>query len=93
MLGITSIDIILYGMQFLEKIGKYECLKIAGWTKSCTKSDICVEKYEWRLDETDDFTLQNWVPQLNLICSSDAEIGLIGSAFWIGVIVGLPWYS
>ena len=36
--------------------------------------------------------LENWVPKYSLLCRSKSEIGILGSAFFIGMITGLPWY-
>ena len=31
----------------------------------------------------------NWVDKLDLICKSDAEIGMVGAAFFLGLFIGL----
>ena len=33
--------------------------------------------------------MDNWVEKLDLVCESDARIGLIGSSFFIGLFCGL----
>lgn len=38
----------------------------------------------------DEDYLDNWVTKLHLMCLSDAQIGLLGSAFFFGLFLGLP---
>ena len=36
----------------------------------------------------DDETFDNWVPKFDLLCEEKYKIGLLGSMFFVGVIVG-----
>jgi hypothetical protein len=33
----------------------------------------------------------NWVTKLDLLCKSQSEIGLLGSCFFLGVIMSVVW--
>lgn len=38
----------------------------------------------YRIDYTSPLSLQNWVQQLNLICATETQIGMLGSVFFAG---------
>ena len=76
MSGITSVDYILFGMQFLELFGSYECKSNSEskW-KSCTRDDVCLIQskqqvvsdlnyIEIRRNTSDPMYLDNWVDKL-----------------------------
>lgn len=59
---------------------------------TCDAEYVCHDASisEYRLNKTDPLYLDNWVPKLGLECKSDAEVGFLGSAYFIGILVGLP---
>jgi len=74
MSGITSYDWILYGMQFYEMIGTFECKPNSEsvW-KSCTREEVCllqeipaenIDFVEFRPNTTNPMYLENWVGKL-----------------------------
>jgi MFS family permease len=38
----------------------------------------------YRIDYTSPLSLHNWVQQLNLICATETQIGMLGSVFFAG---------
>ena len=57
--------------------------------KQCTQEEICVEhldKSQYHADKDDQEYLQNWIQKLDILCTPQAKIGFIGSAFFLGVI-------
>jgi MFS family permease len=48
-----------------------------------------ITAYKPKMDDED--YLNNWVDKLDLMCLSDARIGLLGSSFFFGLFIGLPF--
>lgn len=82
----------LHAIPFFEKVGTYECSYKGNWSP-CTQKEICVDQsgIEYRPITSGEFYIQNWVSQLDLLCEEKYRIGLIGSSFFIGLLVGLPF--
>jgi len=45
--------------------------------------------YGYKEDQEAEEYIANWVKPLNLLCRDDAEVGLLGAAFFIGLFVAL----
>lgn len=60
----------------------YECLP----SDFCNKPEISVQ-----IDYTEKTSLHNWTEQLDLSCKEPYEIGLLGSANFLGTVVALPF--
>jgi len=67
------------------------------WNK-CTKEDICTRKpygkyflrpSKIRPNQEDPEYLDNWVEKLGMLCERSDRIGMLGSAFFIGIIIGM----
>ena len=56
---------------------------------SCPVDDICTGKYNYKIDWDSDYSLQNWAVQMEFYCEPSYKIGLLGSAYLLGIIVGL----
>ena len=97
----------MFGLSFLEKEPKhFECKHIIDgqevW-QSCSKEYICanaLDQNDYRPDKNDDEYFDNWVPKFNLLCEDKMKIGLIGTVFFVGVIVSMlivpplaDWYG
>ena len=83
---------LLFGLSFLEKYPKrYECRDQAtGEWRSCTREEICargLSKDDYRPDTNDDEYFDNWVEKYDLTCEPKMKVGLIGSMYFIGLIV------
>ena len=81
----------VYPIAFYELMPQYECKVGDIWT-NCVQKDFCVEK---KLDPTVDFrvknslySIDNWVNQYGLTCSSRQTIGSIGTVYFLGMILG-----
>lgn len=90
------IDPLIYGLGFLEKEPRhFDCLddSTGEWHK-CSKEKICDEnipKDHYRADTNDDEYFDNWVEKFDMLCEPKWKVGLIGSMYFIGVIVGMTF--
>ena len=62
--------------------------------KVCTAKNICdhdprIESSD--IDWDDQKSLHNWIERLDMKCMPDWQVGLLGSAFWIGFITTMLW--
>ena len=48
-----------------------------------------MEKGKYRANTSDIEYFDNWINQYGLLCTPQAQLGLIGSAFFIGVIIAM----
>lgn len=85
-------SMMVYGLTYLEKLPKYECLQDGEWVQChtviiCTK--VLVYKDEWRIDYTSEESFRNWVApeQLDLTCVSTEIVALVGSFFFAGFCI------
>ena len=69
-----------------------------GFWHNCTKTDICEHKPYGknhlrplivRPNVTDHEYIENWVQKLDLLCESKDRLGLLGSAFFAGILISL----
>ena len=44
-----------------------------------------------RANQTDPEYLDNWVEKLGLLCETKERIGMLGSAYFIGILIALPF--
>jgi MFS family permease len=68
---------------------KFECrdpLDPDLW-RECSRAEVCADIGNSRVDKSDALSLDNWVGQLDLTCASEAEIGSLGSLFFLGMLV------
>ena len=78
----------MFCLPLLELEPTYECLVDNGW-QICTPSDFCSDpSLEHRIDYSNTESLNNWYEKLNLACESQKTIGMIGSAYFLGMAVG-----
>ena len=60
----------------------------------CTAKNICNDDKRidtWDIDWDDSNSLHNWIERLDMMCMPDWQVGLLGSAFWIGFITTMLW--
>ena len=88
--SLQSVAPIVVGLPFLEKEPhKFECLKNNSW-ESCSHHDICsnkLSKDQYRAVKTDSEYLVNLVESMDLLCTPHFKVGLIGSCYFIGIII------
>ena len=81
----------VYPIAFYELMPQYECKVGDIWT-NCVQEDFCVGI---KLDPIVNFrvkdslySIDNWVNQYGLTCSSRQTIGSIGTVYFLGMILG-----
>jgi len=90
LLSVNSVNIIILGLPFFKsEPHHYFCKGHDGKWSTCSKQYICTNqltKNEYRPDTTDEYYIENWTEQVNLICESKSRIGFLGASYFIGVI-------
>ena len=80
----------VFSLLILEQ--PYECRTEQGDFRACFKQEICANQqnpnFEYQLDRSYAFTLENWFTQLNWICTPTYSIDLIATLFFIGLGAG-----
>ena len=86
-MGFMSGSFMGQSLQFLELMPKFECDSTKEFLNPypCKPEKFCgIEGIEHRVNYTDITSLNNWMLQMDLVCSSGAQIGLIGSMQFVG---------
>ncbi len=79
----------LYSFPFLEVEPKYKCLQKDGTWTPCDSIDFCHNpEQKWDYIWEDNETINNLIIQFHLECATAVELGLIGSSFLAGIVVG-----
>jgi MFS family permease len=71
-------------LPLLELKPKYICTYPNGTDYSCKNNEFCGTNIPYRVNYTDDASLENWVEDLNMYCASDTQVGLLGSMYFSG---------
>lgn len=87
MVSFAFAELMVFAVPFLELIPPMEC-NINGEWLPCLKEQACNPEIEHRIIMEDKYTLDNWVDDLDLICKTDWEIGIIGSSCFAGMFIG-----
>ena len=85
----------MYCFVFLEKQPIYQCRlkdpesKKYTW-QQCKREQFCQDKDKviWRVNWEHEESIHNLIEQLNFYCEPDIMIGLIGSLFLVGIVIG-----
>jgi MFS family permease len=48
-------------------------------------------KNKYRAVKTDEEYFDNWVEKLDLLCKPQSEIGMLGSCFFMGLMITIFW--
>ena len=80
---------IVYGLGFLEKYPDYQYLDSSDNWVEIDRQLICdksIPEDKWRINYKNDTSYHNWVDpaKLDLTCTDDKTIGLIGSVYFLG---------
>lgn len=82
----------LYSFPFLETTPKYLCIDNDDKTYTeyqCGPQDFCGNpNVTMRYNFEDSETIDNMITQFKLECASGVELGLIGSSFLVGIVIG-----
>ena len=90
-LGIVSGSFVFYSIYYFEIRPEYLCKSYGVWRR-CEQTDICwkgllIPGMEFKVDTTNRMP-SGWIEQYSLHCKTEAEIGLIGSCFFLGCFGG-----
>ena len=60
----------------------------------CTKDEICLAlaedpSFKYRAVETDSEYMENWVQRFDMLCEPSHKVGLLGSMYFVGILIGL----
>jgi MFS family permease len=100
-IAMGSVAFFLYAFSFLEHRPKYQCLYDGSsqW-EACPTSAFCAEGepikgasmyksgVQWRVNYEDRDSIHNLIEQLDFHCQPDYKIGLMGSSFLFGMVIG-----
>ena len=75
---------ILYALPFLELFPDYICPESQ---PDCGRLDNCRDPLIYPIDWESSRSVNNWVQQLNLQCAEPYQIGMLGSAFFVGMTI------
>ena len=75
-------------MPFLQLYPALQCADTQGIYSSCTRDEACLNPNGFAIDWGERISLDNWMTDLNLICSDPAKVGLMGSVAFISVGFG-----
>jgi hypothetical protein len=81
----------LYSFPFLESTPKYLCTNEGGdgIYYQCGPQDFCDDPniiMKYNFDDSE--TIDNMITQFKLECASSVRLGLIGSSFLVGIVIG-----
>jgi hypothetical protein len=74
----------VYNLVYLLLFPKYHCIDEFGVEMPCKRLQTCHSP-----GFNEEAVLSNWVQNFNLRCKSNFTIGLFGSMFFIGKVVGM----
>lgn len=90
-MAMGSVAFFLYAFSFLEHRPQYQCLNsVTSTWEVCTTAAFCPKdsQVQWRVNFEDADSIHNLIEQLNFHCEPDYKIGLFGSCFLLGMVVG-----
>jgi MFS family permease len=80
-----------YILPYMIQMPKLQCSQDNDniW-QSCDRSDVChgTNNLSYRVNENSSETLHNWITHLDLLCISNFKIGLFGSLYFVGFVIG-----
>ena len=93
--GMSGPSWFIYEVGYLTQSPEnYFCTNAEGVTYSCTQKDICASDstvVSFEADQNDSKFLYNWQQKLDLTCTKDWVVGMIGASLFIGWCTTLLW--
>ena len=95
--GVNAIGYWFYNMTYLTMKPKFtNCVftdpQPLSPESACTSDNICSgQVLSYEIDWNDIYSLHNWVDKLDLTCCPRWKVGMIGSMYFIGWVITLPW--
>ena len=87
-LGTAIGGFITFAIPLLLIFPQFECFNSITGTYERWERDAACQAGNWRIDGTSERTLNNWITQMNLFCSEKWMIGLLGSIYFQGHLLG-----
>ena len=87
-LGTAIGGFITFALPLLLIFPQFECSNSITGTYERWERDAACQAGNWRIDGTSERTLNNWITQMNLFCSEKWMIGLLGSIYFQGHLLG-----
>ncbi len=84
-MAMTSNGFLFYCLPFLELYPTYIC---PADIPNCTHKDRCLNKNVIEINYQSEKSLSNWVERFNLECEEPYMVGMIGSAYFAGWMIG-----
>ncbi|CDW78072.1 solute carrier family 22 member 4 [Stylonychia lemnae] len=80
---------VTYNLGYILMYPKYQCIfNDQKYFSECQREQICSNQdgliNEWRVDDKNELSLNNWVTRLDLMCADSFYIGLYGSLDFFG---------
>ena len=69
-------------------------LSETAYEESCTFETVCnaevsdTNLISYRINQTDEFYIDNWIEQVNMQCTPKAAVGIIGAMAFLGAAIG-----
>ena len=84
-------DFSLYPVGFYELQPEYECSidNQTAWYP-CAPQDFCSDDNApyYRMNKTSERSLENWISYYKIECAPKSQIGLFGTTFFVGIVLG-----
>ena len=81
---------LIYNISLFEAYPAFQCLNSEGLWEACTKTKACsLEKSYWKPDFEQKNSFHNWIEELDLYCSPQAEVGLLGTMLFAGILTAM----
>ena len=89
--SISGANFFTFTLSYLELMPKFQWLEqgnFVSWdSKDICNGEIIKSQDQWRIDWSDSESLHNWMTDMELYWTSNFEIGLIGSLFFLGFAI------
>jgi MFS family permease len=77
----------MFGILTMEQ--QYECIKEGQSDYSqCLSSEICANDFDYRIDKTYEYYLENWFTQMDWLCQPKNKLALLGTVYFIACFFG-----
>jgi len=79
------------GLSFLEKVpDSFICtLDQADEWDTCTRTEICEAGLSRSQYKPTGSYIDNWIDRLDMLCVPNLKVGMLGSCFFIGIIISI----
>eukprot|EP00347_Sterkiella_histriomuscorum_P005881 403354919 len=92
-----NVALMMYNYGYFFMYPKYQCQMNMDASnplasdnyQSCSREEICGSRnsINYRIDQTNEYSLQNWITQLDLTCTDSFKISLFGTLDFVGQLI------